>query len=238
MLLLWQTVTMFFEVPVYLLPAPSDIWIAGTKLAPVLPRHIWATLSTVIVGFIVSVAVSVPLGIGISINRFVSEGLYPLLVFASAVPVIAVAPIIVVIFGTGMESRLIITLMVSFFPIMIATATGILDTPRDYLDLSRSTGASFLKELWTIRLPHAAPFIFSGLKIGITLSVIGTIVGEFITSSQGLGYIIISATTNFNVPQAMASVVVLALVSVSLYQVIQQSQRIWLPWSIKANSMQ
>lgn len=238
MLLLWQAVTVLFDVPVYLLPAPSDIWAAATKLAPVLPRHIWATLSTVILGFFVSVAVSVPLGIGISINRLISEGLYPLLVFASAVPVIAVAPIIVVIFGTGMESRLIITLMVSFFPIMIATATGVLDTPREFLDLSRSTGADFLKELWTIRLPHAAPFIFSGLKIGITLSVIGTVVGEFITSSQGLGYLIISATTNFNISQAMAAVVVLALVSVTLYQVIQQGQRIWLPWSIKANSMQ
>ena len=237
MLALWELAVIVLEIPAYLLPAPSRVWSAAVDIAAVLPRHILATLVTVLSGFALSTAISIPLGVGLSINKTVSEALYPLLVFANAVPVIAVAPIIVVMFGTGLESRLVITLMVCFFPIMVATATGILDTPREYLDLSKSTGASFGTELLTIRMPHAAPFIFSGLKIGISLSVIGAVVGEFITSQRGLGFLIVSATTNFDLAQAIAAVVVLALMSVVLYQIVQQTQKIWLPWSIKAESM-
>lgn len=237
MLVCWEVAVRVLDVPAYLLPAPSRVWTAAVELGPALPPHILATLVTVLSGFVLSAAISIPLGVCLSINKTVSEALYPLLVFANAVPVIAVAPIIVVMFGTGLESRLVTTLMVCFFPIMVATATGILDTPREYIDLGKSTGASFRTQLLTIRMPHAAPFIFSGLKIGISLSVIGAIVGEFITSQKGLGFLIVSATTNFDLAQAIAAVVVLALMSVVLYQVVQQVQRIWLPWSIKAESM-
>lgn len=237
MLAIWELVVFGFDIPAYLLPAPSRVWAAAVDIAAVLPRHITATLLTVLSGFALSTAISIPLGVGLSINKTVSEALYPLLVFANAVPVIAVAPIIVVMFGTGLESRLVITLLVCFFPIMVATATGILDTPKEFLDLGKSTGASFGTELLTIRMPHAAPFIFSGLKIGITLSVIGAVVGEFITSQKGLGFLIVSATTNFDLAQAIASVVALALMSVVLYQIVQQVQKFWLPWSIKAESM-
>tara|TARA_R110000751_G_scaffold95381_7_gene186512 strand:+ start:25858 stop:26619 length:762 start_codon:yes stop_codon:yes gene_type:complete len=237
LILIWEICTWTFAIPAYLLPAPSAIWVAGWDIAGVFPRHIWATLYTVLAGFFVSVAIAIPLGIGISINKVASESFYPLLIFANAIPVIAIAPIIVVMFGTGIESRLVINFLVCFFPIMVATATGVLDTPKDYLDLSKASGSSFLTEMATIRMPHAAPFIFSGLKIGMTLSVIGAVVGEFITSQKGLGYLIISATTNFDLPQAMASVIVLAFMSVILYQSVQYVQRIWLPWSIKANAM-
>lgn len=237
LILIWEICTWAFAIPAYLLPAPSAIWVAGWDIAGVFPKHIWATLYTVLAGFFVSVAIAIPLGIGISINKVASESFYPLLIFANAIPVIAIAPIIVVMFGTGIESRLVINFLVCFFPIMVATATGVLDTPKDYLDLSKASGSSFLTEMATIRMPHAAPFIFSGLKIGMTLSVIGAVVGEFITSQKGLGYLIISATTNFDLPQAMASVIVLAFMSVILYQSVQYVQRIWLPWSIKANAM-
>jgi NitT/TauT family transport system permease protein len=237
LILIWEICTWLFAIPAYLLPAPSGIWAAGWEIAGVFPKHIWATLYTILAGFVVSVIIAIPLGIVISINKVASEAFYPLFVFANAIPVIAVAPIIVVMFGTGIESRLVINFLVCFFPIMVATATGVLDTPKDYLDLSRTAGSSFLMEMLTIRMPHAAPFIFSGLKIGMTLSVIGAVVGEFITSQQGLGYLIVSATTNFDLPQAMASVIVLAFISVILYQSVQYIQRVWLPWSIKANAM-
>lgn len=231
----WEFSVWLFQVPVYLLPSPSVIWQAGYDIAGAFPKHISATFLTVLSGFVVSVLIAIPLGVLIAINRIASEAVYPLLVFANAIPVIAVAPIIVVMFGTGFESRLIINVLVCFFPIMVATATGILDTPKDYLDLSRSTGAGFFTGLLTIRMPHAVPFIFSGLKIGITLSVIGAVVGEFITSQSGLGYLIVAATTNFDLALAMAAVVVLALMSVVLFQMITFSQRLWFPWSIKDN---
>jgi len=151
LLLAWQAVVWLMAIPVYLLPAPLDIWRAGLEVSGHLPRHLYSTLITVLAGFGLSVLVAVPLGIAISINKLASEAFYPLLVFANAIPVIAVAPIIVVMFGTGFQSRLIINLLVSFFPIMVATATGILDTPRDYLDLSKASANSFLGELVSVR---------------------------------------------------------------------------------------
>lgn len=237
LLLIWELYVWLFELPAYLLPPPSAIWESGASIIGAVPIHVWATLYTVLAGFLVSVTIAIPLGILISVNRLASEAIYPLLVFANAVPVIAVAPIIVVMLGTGIESRLVINFLVCFFPIMVATATGVLDTPKDYLDLSKSTGASFMTGLLTIRMPHAIPFIFSGLKIGITLSVIGAVVGEFITSNRGLGYLIVSATTNFDLAQAMFAVVVLAFMSVILFQVVQFAQKFWFPWSIKASSI-
>lgn len=120
---------------------------------------------------------------------------------------------------------------------MLATATGILDTPKEFLDLSTSTGAGFMTSLMTIRMPNAIPFIFSGLKIGITLSVIGAVVGQFITSNRGLGYLIVSSTTNFDLAQAMFAVAVLAIMNVVLFQGVQVMQRFWFPWSIKAQEM-
>ncbi len=188
-------------------------------------------------GFVVSVFIAIPLGVLISLNRIASEAIHPLLDFANAIPIIAVAPIILVMLGTGVESRQVIDFLVCFFPIMVATATGILDTPKAYLDLRRSTGTGFLTGLLTIRMPHAAPFIFSGLKIGITLSVIGAVVGEFITSNRGLGYLIVSSTTNFDLAQAMFAVVVLAIMSVILFQGVQYMQKYPFLWSIKAQTL-
>ena len=237
LLLIWELYVWLFEVPTYLLPAPSAIWESGSQILNAIPIHIWATFYTVVAGFAVSVAIAIPLGVFISVNKIASEAVYPLLVFANAIPVIAVAPIIVVMLGTGIESRLVINFLVCFFPIMVATATGIMDTPKDYMDLSKATGASFFTSLLTIRMPHATPFIFSGLKIGITLSVIGAVVGEFITSNRGLGYLIVSSTTNFDLAQAMFAVVVLAFMSVILFQAVQFGQKYWFPWSIKTNSM-
>ncbi|MDE0111905.1 MAG: ABC transporter permease [Albidovulum sp.] len=237
LLLIWESLVWLFEVPSYLLPAPSSVWASGLQILSAVPVHVWATLYTVLAGFLVSVIIAIPLGVLISLNRVASEAIYPLLVFANAIPVIAIAPIIVVMLGTGIESRLVINFLVCFFPIMVATATGILDTPKAYLDLSRSTGAGFMTSLVTIRMPHAVPFIFSGLKIGITLSVIGAVVGEFITSNRGLGYLIVSSTTNFDLARAMFAVVVLAIMSVVLFQGVQIIQKFWFPWSIKAQDM-
>lgn len=236
-LLLWEAYVWVFDVPIFLLPAPSAIWASGSQILGAMPVHIWATLYTVLAGFAVSVLVAIPLGVLISMNRIASEAIYPLLVFANAVPVIAVAPIIVVMLGTGIESRLMINFLVCFFPIMVATAAGILDTPKAYLDLSRSTGAGFLTGLMTIRMPHAIPFIFSGLKIGISLSVIGAVVGEFITSNRGLGYMIVSSTTNFDLARAMFSVIILAIMSVILFQSVQLLQKYLFPWSIKSQTL-
>jgi NitT/TauT family transport system permease protein len=233
LLALWQALVRGLHVPAFIMPAPTDIGRAILELAPVIPLNIFATLSVVLIGFALSVCVSLPLGILLALSSTASQAIYPLLVFMNAVPIIAIAPIIVVMLGTGIEARLLITFLVVFFPVTVAVTAGVIDTPREYLDLSRAVENGFLKELWTIRLPHATPFIFSGLKIGISLSTIGTVVAEFITSQRGLGYLIITNTTNFDLPRAIAAVTILATVSVILYQIVQYAQRRLCPWSEK-----
>lgn len=236
LILLWEALIRLFHVPAYLMPAPSRIWSELVEMLPFLWPHVKTTMGEIFFGFAFSCLIAIPLGIVIALSRLMSRTLYPILIFLNAVPVLAVAPIIVVMLGTGMEARLIIILMVAFFPVMVATIAGVLDTPQALIDLGQTVGNSLWRDLVTIRLPHAAPFIFSGLKIGMSLSVIGAVVGEFITAQRGLGYLIISSTTNFDLARAMAAVVILALLSVALLQAIQLLQRLITPWSVSSRN--
>ena len=232
-LAVWELVCRAFAIPVYLLPAPSTIFAAGHRLGWALASNAGATLLTIVAGFALSILIGIPLGVLVSCSPLVAEAFYPLIVFTHAIPIIAIAPIIVVIFGTDLLARLIIVVLIAFFPIMVATASGMLNTPRDMLELASATAASKLTEILTIRIPHAIGFIFGGLRIGITVAVVGAVVSEFVSSDSGLGYLVVSATTQFNVPLAMSAVIVLAMISVVLYQLVGVSQRVLFPWSLR-----
>ena len=229
----WQALTWALKVPVYLMPSPIDIWNGGMRLGPTLFSNTLETLSTILIGFALSCLVGIPLGVAVSVNRLTSEAIYPLIVFLNAIPIIAIAPILVVIFGPDMTTRLIIVTLMAFFPIMVATATGILDTPGEMMDLARVAGASSLTEIVTVRLPHAVPFIFGGLRIGVTVAVVGAVVAEFVNANKGLGFLVTSSTAQFAIPTAMACVVVLAIVSVVLYEAVNVANRLFFPWSLR-----
>lgn len=229
----WQVISWVFKVPVYLLPSPIDIWGGAQRLGPAIFWNMLETLKTILIGFCLACLVGIPLGVAVSVNRLTSEAIYPLIVFLNAIPIIAIAPILVVIFGPDITTRLIIVTLMAFFPIMVATATGILDTPTEMMDLARVAGASKLTEVVTVRLPHAVPFIFGGLRIGVTVSVIGAVVAEFVNANKGLGFLVTSSTAQFAIPSAMACVVVLALISVLLYQSINVINKVFFPWSLR-----
>mgnify|MGYP001101969537 CR=1 FL=1 len=231
---LWEFVVTAFHIPVFLLPPPSAILSEGIKFGwPLITVHTTATLQTILLGFACAVVFAVPLGVLLAANRLTAEALYPLIVFAHAVPVIAIAPIVVVSFGVGLVSRLIVVTLICFFPIMVSTASGILNTPRDMNDLGITVGASKVQRVLTISLPNALPFIFNGFRIGITGSVIGAVVGEFVSANAGLGYIIVRSTSDFNIPLAMAAVIILAVISVVLYQFVSVIQAWATPWAPK-----
>lgn len=232
-LVCWQFVTWAFKVPIYLMPSPIDIVVGGMKLGSALLSNTAETLTTVLIGFALSCLVGIPLGVMVSVNRLVSESIYPLIVFLNAIPIVAIAPILVVIFGTDMTARLIIVTLIAFFPIMVATASGILDTPAEMLDLARVAGASTITEILTVRLPHATAFIFGGLRIGVTVAVVGGVVAEFVNANKGLGFLVTSSTAQFAIPTAMACVVILAVISVLLYEAINMIHRIFFSWSLR-----
>lgn len=229
----WEASIHLFDIPIYLLPSLGDIVGAlwedrGTVLA-----HTGATLLTVLSGFLLSIVTAIPLAAILTLSPLGRAAIYPLLVLTQSIPKVALAPIFVLLLGTNILPKIIITFLIAFFPLVISTAAGLAATPTELLELGRSLKANRVKELFRIRLPYAIPFVFSGLKMAITLSVIGAVVGEFVASDQGLGYLMTSALAFFNTPLGYGAIVVLSLLAIILFQIVCLVERLFFPWSLR-----
>ncbi|MCF1491306.1 ABC transporter permease subunit [Agrobacterium vitis] len=233
----WELAVRLFAVPSYLLPSPSSIFNAFSSIG--IDRwglHLWATLRVAMIGYVLSIAIAIPLAIVMMRSPLLSKTLYPLLVVIQSTPVVAVAPIIIVVLGAGDAPRVVITCLITFFPLVVSTATGLAATPPELIELSRSLRAPAFREITQIRLPFAVPYIFSALKISITLAVIGAVVAEFCASEAGVGYFIQFSTSLFKLPQAWAGLFVLAALSLILFQAVLLVQKLLFPWSLPKNS--
>ena len=233
--LLWEGSVYFFEIPVYLLPAPSVIWTDFIVQVELVLGHSMATLGTILSGFALSIAISFPLAVLIASSSLAANTIYPLLVLTQSVPKVALAPILVVALGAGEMPRVIVTFLVAFFPLVTSLATGLLAVPADLIELSRSYRAKWWQEMWFIRLPWSVPFLFNGLKLSITFAVVGATVGEFVAADKGLGYQILAAMAFFNTPVAFGALVILSLLGIVLFQAVAILERILFPWSSPQN---
>jgi len=233
LLLVWEISVLALQVPSFLLPSPSRI-AAGFEPVPALRwmEHVWATLRVAMIGFVTAIVVSIPLAIGLTRSRVLSAGLYPLLVVIQSTPIVAIAPIIIVTMGSGDPSRVLITFMISFFPLVVSLTTGLRATPDELIELSHSLRAPVLREFTQIRIPYAIPYFFSGLKISVTLSVIGAVVAEFVAAEKGIGFFIQFSTSLFRIPQAWAGLFILVMMSLTLFQIISLAQKVFFPWSL------
>lgn len=230
---LWETACRLLAIPTYLLPAPSAIVTAGLKVsAPQWLDNIEATLRVALMGYTAAIIVSIPLGVAVVSSRFVSRTLYPILVVVQSTPIVAIAPIIVVTLGASDLPRVVITFLITFFPIVVSTVTGLMATPDELIELSRSLRAGRLREMLHIRLPFAVPFIFGALKISTTLAVIGAVVAEFVAAERGLGFFIMFSTSFFKIAQAFAGLSVLVALSLTLFRLCSLAQRWLVPWSL------
>jgi NitT/TauT family transport system permease protein len=234
LLVVWELAVRVFRIPVYLLPAPSVIWAETTRIAAAVGGHTLATLQTIVIGFLVSIAVSLPLAIVITYSRLFANAVYPVLVLTQSIPKVALAPILVVALGANELPRVVVTFLVAFFPLVISIAAGLMAVPPDLLELGRSYKATRWQELARIRLPYAVPFIFSGLKVAITLSVVGAVVGEFVAANRGLGYLITSSTAFFKTPVAFGAMILLSIMGIVLFQALVIVERVFFPWSATA----
>jgi NitT/TauT family transport system permease protein len=233
LILVWEGAARLFAIPSFLLPAPSAILQAllATPLAVWL-GHIWATLRVALMGYALAIAVSVPLAVGLASSRLLSRTLYPILVVVQSTPIVAVAPIIVVTLGASDLPRVVITFLIAFFPIVVSTVTGLLATPDELVELSRSLRAGRTREILHVRLPFALPYLFSALKISTTLAVVGAVVAEFVAAEKGLGFFIAFSTSFFKIPQAFAGLVVLVAISLTLFRLVGLIQKVFAPWSL------
>jgi NitT/TauT family transport system permease protein len=229
---LWEVICRVLSVPAYLVPAPSAIWVDTWKLAGQVSMHTLATTQTTLLGFLASLVVSLPLAILLTASPAIANTVYPLLVLTQSIPKVALAPILVVIFGSNELPRVVVTFLVAFFPLVLSIAAGITSVPPELIELGRACRASRWRELWRIRLPYAVPFVFSGLKAAITLSVVGAVVGEFVNADKGLGYLIVTSTAFFQVPLAWGALVLLSLMGIILFQAVVIIEQVFFPWAV------
>ena len=229
-LLAWEAATRALRVPRFIMPAPSAILGEGWEWRYRFIGHTWVTLYETLGGFALSMLVGVPLAILIVYSPVLRSALYPLIVLAQSVPKIAIAPVLLLVVGHGEFPKIIVAFLVAFFPVVVDTATGLAATPPELLDLSRSYRASAFKTFLKVRLPMAMPFVFAGAKVAITLSVIGAVVGEFVGSDQGLGYVILSATSYWKTELAFSSMILLSLMAIVLFGAVALVERLTCPW--------
>lgn len=230
LILAWHVYVVVFNVPVVVLPRPSLVLEASIRNWRLVAAEGWTTLLESLYGFILAFALGVPLAVAISSSRALNLMFYPLLIATQSLPKVALAPLILIWLGTGIESKLAIAWLVAFFPIVVDTATGLRNTPAEFLDLASSVRASGAQTFWKIRFPAALPFVLSGCKVAITLAVIGAVIGEFIGSNEGLGNLLLVANSQVNIPLAFACLVGLSLIGIGLYAAVVLVEIALKPW--------
>jgi len=226
----WDLCIRLFKIPQYLIPTPWQVVQQLFKEWPMLWREALPTLYATLGGFVLSALVGVPIAMWIAYSRLVESFVYPLLVFSQSVPKVAIAPLFVVWFGFGVIPKVIAAFLLGFFPVIVATVQGFKSIEPDVIDLARSMGANPLKVFLKFRLPQAMPAIFSGLKVSVTLAVVGAVVGEFVGSNSGLGYVLQKANGTFDLPLMFAALVILSMIGVLLFLVLELIERWVLPW--------
>jgi NitT/TauT family transport system permease protein len=217
---LWQFVVWLFKIPTFMAPSPIDVLFAFRDNATTLIRNLAPTLLEASLGFVFGNLIAILLAIWFVHSTTAEKAFYPIAVFVKAIPIIAVAPILVLIFGNGLAPKIIIAGLICFFPTLVNMVQGLRAASPAMLDLMRVLSASKSEILWKVRFPSSLPFLFAALKIAATSSVMGAIVAEWIGSSFGLGALIIEATYNFRSPLLYATVVLAALLAVILFFIV------------------
>ena len=231
----WHFSVVLFEVPEAILPTPVVIVARLIELWDLLLEHSWPTIYQCIIGFALSVVIGVGLGIWLALSRLFYECVYPLIVAFQVVPKVALAPLFIVWFGLGTTSRVLLAFVIAFFPMIVNTYVGIQSTDPVMVRMARSFSASRWTIFFKIELPTALPFIFAGLKIGMTFAVIGIIVAEFVTAQRGLGYLMMFAEGNLDMPLLMAALFVLCIVGVLLYAAVALAEKLIVRWDVGHN---
>jgi NitT/TauT family transport system permease protein len=226
----WEGAVRALGVKPIVLPAPSIILAELAANLPWYLGHAWYTLITTLAGFAVAVLVGIALAVVIVESRLLESTVYALIVGLNSVPKVAVAPLFVVWLGTGYEPKIAIAFLIAVFAVVIDTVLGLRSVPADVLDLAHSLRGSRFDVLFRIRFPCALPAIFSGMKVAISLALVGAIVGEFVSSQRGLGYVILSAQGMFDIPRVFAALVVLAVLGILLFWAIVWAERRLIPW--------
>src|SRR6266487_1702567 len=225
---IWDLTIRVFRIPAYQIPAPGDVVAVLRTEWPELLRQAWPTTYATICGFLLSALFGIPVAMLIAGSKTVESYVYPLLVFSQSVPKIAIAPLFVVWFGFGIIPKVISAFLLGFFPVVVSAVQGFKSVDPDMVDLARAMQGSRFQVFCAVNLPHAMPAIFSGLKVSVTLAVVGAFVG----SNSGIGYVMQRSIGTFDLPTMFAALVILALLGVVLFWVVDRIERLVIPWHV------
>ncbi|MCM8733660.1 ABC transporter permease [Azospirillum sp. A1-3] len=226
----WQALVWATGLPRYLLPSPLAVADAMRRQAPLLLTHGLTTLSEILIGLVAGVALGGVSALLLARFRTARRWLMPLLLVSQAIPVFALAPLLVLWLGYGMASKIAMAVLVIYFPVTTALFDGLRRTDPGWLDLARTMGASPAAILWSIRLPAALPAFWSGVRVAAAVAPIGAVIGEWVGSSSGLGYLMLHANARMQIDLLFAAVLVLGLFAVTLYAAVDALARRALPW--------
>jgi NitT/TauT family transport system permease protein len=213
----WELLAHLLKVPTWILPAPSAIFEAAVKWAPELAHNTWVTLRETVVGFLLAIILSLPLAILISLNPLARQLLYPILLGLQSVPKVAVAPLVILWFGLSEWPKIIVVVLVCFFPILGNMVAGLEAVPN--------------KVFRRLRVPVASPHFFTGCKVAVTFAVIGAVISEFVAAQDGLGYLILISTAQSQTPLAFAAIALLTVLSIALFHGIEFIERRVVDWT-------
>lgn len=226
----WEAYVRIFDVQKWLLPAPSVIIQTMADDAGLLTRHTVTTVEEVVVGFAMALAAGVILASVIALSTTIERAIYPFVIASQTIPIIVIAPLLLIWIGYGLAPKFIVVALIAFFPIVVNTVDGLKSVDPDSVRLMRTLGANRRQIFMKLQMPTSLPFLFSGAKIAVAVSVIGAVIGEWVGSSQGLGYLMIRSKPQFLTERVFAAIFVLSLMGILLFALVGLIERLSIPW--------
>lgn len=232
----WWLVAELFDIDSFFLPSPADVVGAFLRLPGHLLRETWVTFLETIIGFGIAAAGGLLVALLLAASWVVERMTLPLLAAINSIPKVALAPLLLVWIGFGPEPKVVMVVLVCFFPIVVSTMAGLSSTPSDLRELAHSLSASWWQTFLKVRLSWALPQIFVGLKVSTSLAIIGAIIGEVVNPDRGLGSVIVSSGAATDTPLAFAALTLLALLGAGLFYLMAALERIFVPWARAVSS--
>ena len=226
----WWAVTEAELVAPYILPSPADTWRVTQENAGYLAQNTGVTAWETVIGFVIAAVVGVLVAVVMVYSASLEKTVYPLILFAQVIPKIAIAPLFVVWLGFGPSPKILVAVLMAFFPIVISGLAGLRSVDPEILELTSTMGASRFKTFMKIRFPAALPQLMSGLKVAATLAVTGAVVGEFVGANEGLGYVILQANGNLDTAMLFSALIIMSILGIVLFAIIEIAERLLIPW--------
>ena len=227
---IWEAACRYWQMPDFILPTPSQIVVTAFKATPLLASHAGITALEIVLGILAALALAIPLAIAMFAWPTLERAVAPFLIASQAVPVFAIAPLLVVWLGYGIASKVLMATVIIFFPITVSLLEGFKNCQAEYRVLFRLMGAGFGQTLKLLYWPWAMPYFFAGLKVGVSVATIGAVIGEWVGAQQGLGYLMIQANARLNVDLVFAAILWLSAMGLTLWALVGLLERRIIRW--------